>query len=161
MNIPREVTDLGELATTEAEYMQAVRQHLSSLTPWCARVRVADRGPADDGVLEVGAGEHRALEVGRLPCSCGIRVSPGPSNQFRDVPLARKGNETTPISGRCLTVPNPADRMQVRVQYHLLVERLGIPPAGPGAWTRPAARRTQVALRRRPAHWPQPAVGEG
>ena len=37
MNIPREVIDLGELATAEAEYMQAVRQHLSSLTPWWAR----------------------------------------------------------------------------------------------------------------------------
>jgi hypothetical protein len=32
MNIPREVIDLGQLATVEAEYMQAVRQHLSSLT---------------------------------------------------------------------------------------------------------------------------------
>jgi hypothetical protein len=37
MNIPREVIDLGELATAEAEYLQAVRQHLSSLTPWWAR----------------------------------------------------------------------------------------------------------------------------
>lgn len=37
MNIPPEVVNLGQLATAEGEYMQAVQQHLSSLTPWWAR----------------------------------------------------------------------------------------------------------------------------
>jgi hypothetical protein len=37
MNIPPELVDLSQLAAAEAEYMQAVRQHLSSLTPWWAR----------------------------------------------------------------------------------------------------------------------------
>lgn len=37
MNIPPELVDLSQLAAAEAEFMQAVRQHLSSLTPWWAR----------------------------------------------------------------------------------------------------------------------------
>jgi hypothetical protein len=37
MNIPPDLVDLSQLAAPEAEYMQAVRQHLSSLTPWWAR----------------------------------------------------------------------------------------------------------------------------
>jgi hypothetical protein len=37
MNIPPDVVDLGQLATAEAAYMQAVREHLAGLTPWWAR----------------------------------------------------------------------------------------------------------------------------
>jgi len=37
MNIPPELVDLSQFAAAEAEFMQAVRQHLSSLTPWWAR----------------------------------------------------------------------------------------------------------------------------
>jgi hypothetical protein len=37
MNIPPEIIDLRELEAAEAQYMQAVRDHLSSLTPWWAR----------------------------------------------------------------------------------------------------------------------------
>ncbi len=37
MNIPPEVIDLRQLETAEAQYMQAVRDHLASLTPWWAR----------------------------------------------------------------------------------------------------------------------------
>jgi hypothetical protein len=37
MNIPPEVIDLSQLKAPETEYMQAVRQHLSNLTPWWAR----------------------------------------------------------------------------------------------------------------------------
>ena len=36
MNIP-DLVDFSPLAAAEAEFMQAVRQHLSSLTPWWAR----------------------------------------------------------------------------------------------------------------------------
>jgi hypothetical protein len=37
MNIPPEVVDLRQLDAAEAQYMQAVRDHLTSLTPWWAR----------------------------------------------------------------------------------------------------------------------------
>jgi hypothetical protein len=37
MNIPPEVIDLSQLAAAEAQYMHAVWQHLSGLTPWWAR----------------------------------------------------------------------------------------------------------------------------
>ena len=37
MNIPPEVVDLRQLEAAEAQYMQAVRDHLASLTPWWAR----------------------------------------------------------------------------------------------------------------------------
>jgi hypothetical protein len=37
MNIPPEVVDLRQLAAVEAQYVQAVRDHLASLTPWWAR----------------------------------------------------------------------------------------------------------------------------
>jgi hypothetical protein len=37
MNIPPELVDLSQLVAAEAEFMQAVRHHLSSLTPWWAR----------------------------------------------------------------------------------------------------------------------------
>jgi hypothetical protein len=37
MNIPPEIIDLRELEAAEDQYMQAVRDHLSSLTPWWAR----------------------------------------------------------------------------------------------------------------------------
>jgi hypothetical protein len=37
MNIPPEVIDLRQLEAAEAQYMQAVRDHLASLTPWWAR----------------------------------------------------------------------------------------------------------------------------
>jgi hypothetical protein len=37
MNIPPEVVDLSQLEAAEAQYMQAVRDHLVSLTPWWAR----------------------------------------------------------------------------------------------------------------------------
>jgi hypothetical protein len=37
MNIPPEVIDLGQLEAAEVQYMQAVRNHLASLTPWWAR----------------------------------------------------------------------------------------------------------------------------
>src|SRR5829696_1400345 len=37
MNIPPDVVDLRQLETAEAQYMQAVRDHLASLTPWWAR----------------------------------------------------------------------------------------------------------------------------
>lgn len=37
MNIPPDVVDLRQLEAAEAQYMQAVRDHLVSLTPWWAR----------------------------------------------------------------------------------------------------------------------------
>jgi hypothetical protein len=37
MNIPPDVVDLRQLEAAEAQYMQAVRDHLASLTPWWAR----------------------------------------------------------------------------------------------------------------------------
>jgi hypothetical protein len=37
MNIPPDLVDLSQLMAAEAEFMQAVRHHLSSLTPWWAR----------------------------------------------------------------------------------------------------------------------------
>jgi hypothetical protein len=37
MNIPPEVVDLRQLEAAEVQYMQAVRDHLASLTPWWAR----------------------------------------------------------------------------------------------------------------------------
>jgi hypothetical protein len=37
MNIPPELIDLSQLAAAEDEFMQAVRRHLASLTPWWAR----------------------------------------------------------------------------------------------------------------------------
>jgi hypothetical protein len=37
MNIPPDIVDLSQLAPAEDAYMQAVRQHLSSLTPWWVR----------------------------------------------------------------------------------------------------------------------------
>jgi len=93
----------------------------------------------------------------------GIRVSPGPSNQFRDVPLACKGNETTSIHRRGLPDrPEPGRRhSSPGPTTTCRLSALGSPLAGPEAWTRPAARRTQAAARRRPAQWPQSAVGAG
>jgi hypothetical protein len=127
-----------------------------------------------------GAGGSRAggrpggWAAARTPGPTGV---PGPTmaGQARDLPMTA-GCETSAIitaracpapprllaqalSGGCLTGPNPATAFKSGSNYHLLVERLGIPLAGPRAWTRPAARRTQAAVRRRPAHWPQPAVG--
>jgi hypothetical protein len=37
MNIPPEVVDLRQLEAAEAQYMQAVRDHLASVIPWWAR----------------------------------------------------------------------------------------------------------------------------
>ena len=37
MNIPPEVVNLSQLEAAEAQYMQTVRDHLASLTPWWAR----------------------------------------------------------------------------------------------------------------------------
>jgi hypothetical protein len=45
--------------------------------------------PATSGSLTSTTSDPAAQEA------CGIRVSPGPSNYFRDGPLARKGSETT------------------------------------------------------------------
>jgi hypothetical protein len=37
MNISPEVVDLRQLEAAEARYIQAVRDHLASVTPWWAR----------------------------------------------------------------------------------------------------------------------------